>query len=693
MMRRFHMLIEPVMRDAPLPVRLFRLLCLTTSGLCLGIVLPANLLQNLSIWVHVGNVVLGLIGLACLRASMQGRHRFRGFLVAMVLLMNSVWFANAGSAGSVTYYYFALALYPMALFRGGWRWSLTALVVLNVVGLLVVEFFFPELVVGFVRPLDRLIDLVSGIVCASLAVILVIWVILEAHDREHGRLSAVADELTASERNYREIFNATSDALFIHEENGRLVDLNERACAEFGYTREEALALAVGELSLGARPYGAAEAQAKVALALTAGPQVFTWRSRRKNGELFWSEVALRASDLGGRRRVIAAVRNIDDRVKAESALRLNEERLRLALEASHQGWFDLNLRTGEGTASAEYARIIGREPVDFRVTAQSWLEGLHPDDREQVRQAFRECAETGATRSMEYRRRSVHGDWKWIRSIGKVVEFDSAGRPARMMGTHTDITERKELEAKLEQSRRLEAVGTLAGGVAHDLNNILTPILMASDVLREKLPTDSDRELMTMLEQGARRGAAIVRQLLTFSRGVAQARASVDVGALIRECARSLRSSWPAEWVVVERVAPELWRVTADAGQLQQALANLCANAHEAMPGGGVLTLSAENVELDDGVTSRNPWGKAGRFVAITVSDTGRGVTPEVARRVFDPFFTTKEIGQGPGLGLSVVHGIVRDHGGSITMAAEVGRGTTFRVILPAEREHAPKA
>jgi PAS domain S-box-containing protein len=383
---------------------------------------------------------------------------------------------------------------------------------------------------------------------------------------------------------------------------------------------------------------------------------------------------------------VISSVRDISGRMQAEESLRYNEERFRLALLASNQGWFDLDVASGEGTASAEYAQMIGREPVSFRVTAQTWLDGVHPDDRELLGRVYRECLKSGGPRTMEYRRQSATGEWKWIRSVGKVVAFDDFGNPLRLIGTHTDITERKELEAKLLNSQRLETVGTLAGGVAHDLNNILTPILMSTSVLRGNLRDPADRELIAMLEQGAQRGAAIVRQLLTFSRNLEQQRAPLNLRPMIQETLRSLRPGLVQGIAVVENIDTELWHVVGASVQMQQVLSNLCANALDAMPTGGVLTISAQNTAFGDGVTSRNPWGKAGRFVTMTVSDTGRGITAENIGRVFDPFYTTKEVGRGPGLGLSAVFGIVKAHGGNVSVSSEPGQGAVFRVVLPAE-------
>ena len=683
-----------VVRDesVTLQVRLFRLFCATACVLCLVVILPINLFQNLPVAVNVANSAIGLLAGLCFRQSLRGRNYFLGFLLILILALNPVWFLNAGSEGSIAYYFFPILLYPISTLTGRTRNVMTAVVALNLCALLLFEYFHPSLLVPFQNPTDRLLDLVSGAFCGCLAVAVVMRLIVGAYDREQRRLSLYAERLAASERTYREIFNATSDALVIHDLTGRLLDVNDRMCAIFGYDRATALRQTIASLSLGTSPYSEVEAADRLARALSSGPQVFTWRSRRASGELFWSEVGLRAGEIAGERRVIASIRDISLRVQAQEALREEEERLRLALEASNQGWFDLDLATGEGRASAEYARIIGREPVDFRVTAKGWLDGVHPEDREAVAEAFQACVAGGGSRSAEYRRKTKAGEWKWIRSIGKIVEVDRDGKALRMLGTHTDITTRKELEARLLHSQRLQAVATLAGGVAHDLNNLLTPMLAAGSILSDKVTDPEDQELLASLESGARRGAAIVRQLLVFSQSLAQERVRVDPAQLIADAAGRMRASGPASLTVVERVPVGLWAVSGDPQQLQQVMDNLCANARAAMPQGGTLTLSAENSHLTRRASTRNPWDKDGAFVTIAVSDTGRGIPPEIIDQIFDPFFTTKAVGEGPGLGLSTVYGIVNGLGGMVAVESEPGRGATFKVSLPA-RGAAPAA
>ena len=668
----------------PLQVRLYRMFCLTAAALCLLVIAPVNLAQQLPLGVHVANLFLGLVAAWCYWVSLRGRHYFLGFFVFTLLLVNPIWFLNGGVDGSVPYYFFPFLVYPLAILRGKTGWIVAVFVALNLCGLILIHHYFPSLITPFHTSSDRFLDLIAGLGCSMLCLGVFISLIVSAHEREQHRISRFADEVAAGEEKYREIFNSTSEALFIYEEDGTLVDVNKSMCVMFGCTREDAFNEPMETRILGVRPYSREEARHKMKLARDQGMQIFKWRSRRKNGELFWSEVELHAAFIGGRRRLIAAVRDIEFRVLAEDSQRVQEERLRLAMAASDQGWFDLNVKTGEGTASGEYARIIGLEPKEFKVTSGAWLEGVHPEDQALVKREFQACVSQGETRTMEYRRRMPDGDWKWIRSTGRIVERDESGLPVRMAGTHADITTRKKMEAQLLHSQRMESVVTLAGGVAHDLNNILTPMLMAGTVLKEKLTDPVDHALMVQMEAGAKRGAAIVRQLLAFSRDLPQTRVSVDVVRQIEEMMDIMRGTFPREIKLVARLPAGIWPVTADPIQLHQVIMNLCINARDAMANGGTLTLSAENIAASDAGALADSAQKKDRAVRITVSDTGHGIPPENLGRIFDPFFTTKGVGKGTGLGLSTVHGIIKSHGGTIAVSSELKVGTIFQATLP---------
>ncbi|OKH11834.1 hybrid sensor histidine kinase/response regulator [Fischerella major NIES-592] len=260
-------------------------------------------------------------------------------------------------------------------------------------------------------------------------------------------------------------------------------------------------------------------------------------------------------------------------------------------------------------------------------------------------------------------------------------------GTPKSILTVDTDITEKKQLETQLFRAQRLESIGTLASGIAHDLNNILTPILAVSQLLPLKFPNiySEHEHLLEILEDSARRGADLVKQVLSFARGVEGKRMTLQVKHLIREVVKIIKQTFPRSIEVCIDVAPDLWTVYGDSTQLHQVLMNLCVNARDAMPDGGSLTISAENLLIDENYARMNLDAKVGPYTVVTVADTGVGIPREIVERIFEPFFTTKELGKGTGLGLSTVIGIVKSHGGFVNVYSEVGRGTQFKVYLPA--------
>ncbi|MDJ0688451.1 MAG: PAS domain S-box protein [Xenococcaceae cyanobacterium MO_188.B32] len=294
-------------------------------------------------------------------------------------------------------------------------------------------------------------------------------------------------------------------------------------------------------------------------------------------------------------------------------------------------------------------------------------------------------------------------GELNQITKAGKdiVVESrwtlvkDKAGNPQSFLVVNTDITEKKQLEAQFLRTQRLESLGTLASGIAHDLNNILTPILAVTQLLPRHLP-DLDKNLQQLLsicQSNVKRGADLVKQILTFTRGAQGERGIVQVKHLIAEIKQIAEETFPKTIEIQTSVAKNLWTVNGDATQLHQVLMNLTVNARDAMANGGTLGISAENFALDRDYARMHLDAREGEYILVTVSDTGVGIPADIQERVFEPFFTTKEIGHGTGLGLSTVLGIVKSHGGFIDINSEVGRGSQFRVFLPADQTTATVA
>lgn len=381
--------------------------------------------------------------------------------------------------------------------------------------------------------------------------------------------------------------------------------------------------------------------------------------------------------------RVLEQHRWRRERMEAEAALRESEERFRQVVESIHEVFWMTDVEHREMLyISPGYETIWGRPTAHLIKAPNAWLDAIHPEDRERVAEAMRTKQATGEY-DETYRIVRPDGSVRWIRDRAFPVQRN--GEPVtRVAGVAEDVTERKLLEAQFLRAQRMEAIGTLASGVAHDLNNILAPMLMAASLLKESVSDARDREMLQMVERSAERGADLIRQLLSYSRGMPGARVPVQPKHLLREVEGLIRETFPREIKITFTLKKDLWPVVADATQLHQVMMNLCVNARDAMPEGGTLKVSAQNVEFNDEQVARWPGARPGPFVAIRIEDTGTGIAPENLPRIFNPFFTTKEVGKGTGIGLSTAFGIVNNHGGFITVDSRLGEGTAFDVYLP---------
>jgi PAS domain S-box-containing protein len=269
----------------------------------------------------------------------------------------------------------------------------------------------------------------------------------------------------------------------------------------------------------------------------------------------------------------------------------------------------------------------------------------------------------------------------------------DEEDHPSAVLAISTDITEKKKLESQFLRSQRMESIGTLAGGVAHDLNNILAPIMMSAPLLRQGLGPKETETLIHNIETSAQRGADIVKQLLAFARGMEGERVVVNLRHMVDEMAKIVRETFPKNMTVQAKASRELWPIIGDPTHIHQVLLNLCINARDAMPNGGSITIVAENMTIDAHYASFDAEAKQGPYVVLRVADTGTGIPQEILDKIFDPFFTTKEHGKGTGLGLSTVLGIAKSHGGFVNVTSELGKGTTFSCFFPATPNAKPEA
>jgi PAS domain S-box-containing protein len=388
---------------------------------------------------------------------------------------------------------------------------------------------------------------------------------------------------------------------------------------------------------------------------------------------------ALQAANTALEQRVQERTTSLQQEIQQRQRI---QERLELAQKVCKIGSFEWDLQTNELVWTAELEMLYGLEPGGFAGNVQAWLQLIHPDDRDRVHQDLEQAVSSHTLLDTEFQ---ILPTARWIAVRGSVFYSDS-GQPLRMLGINTDITERKQLEAQFLRAQRLESIGTLASGIAHDLNNILTPILAIAQLLPLKLPQlDShNRELLKTLEISSKRGAEIVKQILSFARGATGKPVQLNVAHVLMEIERILHETLPKSIEIHQEIAQTLPIVMGDATQLQQVLMNLCVNARDAMPAGGRLSLEARVIDIDAEFARHHLDAKVGAYLQVVVSDSGIGIPVDLRDRIFDPFFTTKAVGQGTGLGLSAAMGIIRSHGGFIDLESEVGQGSRFMIYLP---------
>ncbi len=335
---------------------------------------------------------------------------------------------------------------------------------------------------------------------------------------------------------------------------------------------------------------------------------------------------------------------------------------------------------------SPAYQKVLGYSAEELKNV--SGLEQIHPEDRPRVIEAAEQAQSTGVGRRVEYRMRHKNGAWRTLESTASVIP-NAQGEPEKLVIVNRDITERKQLEQQLYLSQKLEAVGRLSGGVAHDFNNLLGVIIGYGEALQKCLGAEDPlRECVDEIYKAGQRAASLTRQLLAFSRQQVLEPKVLDLNAVVSDFEKMLQRLIGEDVRLTTALSPDLGRVKADPGQLEQVIMNLAVNARDAMPQGGTLTVETSNSELDEAHAWRFPYVVPGHYVMLAVSDTGCGMDAETQAHIFEPFFTTKEKGKGTGLGLATVYGVIKQSGGYIWVESEPGKGTTFRIYFPRVEE-----
>ena len=472
-------------------------------------------------------------------------------------------------------------------------------------------------------------------------------------------------------------------SVFITDPQGTIRYVNQRFPEITGYSAVEAIGKTPRILKSGVTP---PEYYQHLWQTILGGK---TWRSeiqnRRKNGEVYWDAVTVSPirDHRGEIAHFLAVQEDITERKQADHTLRESERRLRTLFET-----VNLIVLGLDANGAVEYVNPFFLNLTGYRsdeVFGKDWFRLLPERQQPTMRDLFQELLEHGKF-SPHYESPIVTkgGEERMIAWNNTVLQ-DASGRPTGTLSIGEDVTERSRLEAQLRQAQKMEAIGRLAGGVAHDFNNVLTAVFGYVDLLREDLPAGSAAQGdLAEVRKAAERAAGLTRQLLAFSRRQVLEAVVLNLNDLVEELGKMLGRVIGEDVELRLTLGKDIGNVRADPGQLHQVIMNLVVNARDAMPKGGTLILETANAELAAQYTELHHPVAPGSYVMLAVSDTGAGMTPEVKARIFEPFFTTKERGKGTGLGLSTVYGIVKQSGGYVWAYSEPGRGTTFKIYLP---------
>ena len=496
------------------------------------------------------------------------------------------------------------------------------------------------------------------------------------------------EDLQASEKRYRDLFEQSIDAIYTTSTGGRFLEVNQAYLDLFGYAREEIDAVSAEDF------YSNPEDRSEFQRVLRENGYVkdFPITSLKKDGTTIHT-LDSTVTQYGPDGEVVGyqgIIRDVTEHKESEDKLRASESRLSETQRIAKLGSWVWNITEDTLWWSDETYAVFGRTPQEFSPTHEASLAAVHPDDTEHVGEALDAALHQGESFDIYYRILHPDGSERVVQSRGSVTR-DEAGDPVRMVGHVQDMTEQRLLEEQLRQSQKIEAVGQLAGGVAHDFNNLLTGIIGYTQLVQRKIGAESPQAAdLGRVLQLSNRAASLTRQLLAFSRRQTLESKVFNLNALLQDSNKVL-TRLIGEHIEVEfHPGPDAGNVRGDPSQIEQVVFNLMINARDAMPEGGKLTLETADVMLDEEYCDRHVAVAPGRYVMLAVTDAGCGMDAETLEQIFEPFFTTKERGEGTGLGLAVVYGIVKQHGGSIWVYSEPGRGTTVKVYLARVEEEA---
>lgn len=505
---------------------------------------------------------------------------------------------------------------------------------------------------------------------------------------ERSRALFIYDELN------RFLIDNSSDPILVLElsddiPNSRFVDVNSVACLLTNYTKEEFLNLRLKDIIPRDRVEGL---QGRVESIVKHQRVSFDTVILAKDGRKVPVNVNARAFETESKRYIVIVGKMVEDGSITSEKLSESISRYRILAAQTGMLIYDCNLNTGKIKWGGAFTQVTGYTLRELELMSyQRWLDHIHPDDLPVVRRQIEKAKQEIGKFRIEYRVRHKSGEYKYVEDQGVVLP-DLSGEAYRILGSMKDITvqkkeeeERHRLEQQIQHSQRLESLGVLAGGIAHDFNNLLAVIIGLTDMALKELPKKSSLyEDLSEVLQAANRAKDLVKQILAFSRQAGEENSPLYLHVIAREVIKMLRATTPPNIEIIDNVDVHSGAMMGNPAQIHQVIINYCTNAIQAMPSGGKLEIEVKDITLGDDASRIHPRLSPGSYVRLVVRDTGHGMEPHILERIFDPFFTTKKPGEGTGMGLAVVHGIVTAHGGAIVVESKPGLGSTFYTYFP---------
>jgi len=508
----------------------------------------------------------------------------------------------------------------------------------------------------------------------------------EANTRTEQAEARNVEAIKASELRYRRLFETAQDGILILDaDTGQVVDANPFMKDLLGYSQEEFLGRKLWEIG----PFKG-EAASKIAFAELQRKDRIRYEGlplETKDGRRVEVEFISNAYLVDQKRLIQCNIRDITERKRADA-------RFRRLVDSNAQGVMFWNTKGEITGANVAFLELVGYTRSDLETGLINWLARTPPEYANLDRRALEQIAASGTCKP--YEKEFIRKDGTRVPILIGAASFEDS--PEEGVCFFVDLTERKKLEHQFLRAQRMESIGTLAGGIAHDLNNILAPIMLSIEMLRETATNPQAQSMLETIQVSAKRGADIVRQVLSFARGLEGERVEIQPKHLLQDLESIIKDTFPKDIRLKFFIPNDTWTILGDPTQVHQILLNLSVNARDAMPNGGTLTVGVENCVLDEQYAAMHIQAKPGHYVNISVTDSGTGMLPALLDKIFEPFFTTKDLNKGTGLGLSTVLAIVKSHDGMINVYSEPGKGTTFKVYLPAmeipseEREAQPE-